>query len=225
MTSRNSSVTKTKCETLTQFIHSSQEEQFHFKCRFTSFIDLNDVVVPFCKAYCSCTDPGKLGLPETSLVDRLELLAGSSSVFSRIWDVFRFPTLEEVATITWDALQQLKVLIHRESLLKAKLLCKHFIKIKDNSICLHLRLRLRLFLRLRLRLCLFTYCGFCSNRILHYFPMSVSQLVTSVISQVFSIIWSFRPCKPYALTNLITRTTLTTQATLTTWTTWTTWTT
>ena len=73
--------------------------------------------------------------------------------------MFRFPTLEEVATITWDALQQLKVLIHRESLLKAKLLCKHFIKIKDNSICLHLRLRLRLFLRLflrlRLRLCLF----------------------------------------------------------------------
>ena len=29
-------------------------------------------------------------------------------------------------------------------------------------------------------------------------------------SQVFSIIWLFRPCKPYASTNLITRTTLTT---------------
>ena len=114
------------------FTFHSQEEQFYFKCRFTGFIDLNDVVVPFCKVYWSCTDPGKLGLPETSLVDRLELLAGSSSVFSRIWDVFRFPTLEEVATITWDAFQLLKVLIHRESLLKAKLLCQHFIKIKDN---------------------------------------------------------------------------------------------
>ena len=39
------------------------------------------------------------------------------------------------------------------------------------------------------------------------------------------IIWLFRPCKPYTLTNLITWTTLTTRATLTTWTSLTTWTT
>ena len=32
------------------------------------------------------------------------------------------------------------------------------------------------------------YCGFCSNRILQYFPMLVSVLVTGVTSQVFSII-------------------------------------
>ena len=63
------------------------------------------------------------------------------------------------------------------------------------------------------------FCGFCSNRILLYFPMLVCQSVTGVTSQVFSIIWLFRPCKPYALTNLITRTTLNTQVTLTTWTT------
>ena len=31
-------------------------------------------------------------------------------------------------------------------------------------------------------------CGFCSNRILPYFPMFFSQLVTAVTSQVFSII-------------------------------------
>ena len=31
-------------------------------------------------------------------------------------------------------------------------------------------------------------CGFCSNRILHYFPMLVCVLVTGVTSQVFSII-------------------------------------
>ena len=54
---------------------------------------------------------------------------------------------------------------------------------------------------------------------------SVSVLVTGVTSQVFSLNWLFRPCKHYALTNLIIRTTLTTQATLTTWTTWTAWTT
>ena len=42
-----------------------------------------------------------------------------------------------------------------------------------------------------------TYCGFCSNRILLYFPLSVSQLVTGVTSQLFSIIWWFIPCKPY----------------------------
>ena len=32
------------------------------------------------------------------------------------------------------------------------------------------------------------FCGFCSNRILLYFPMAVSQSVTGVTSQVFSII-------------------------------------
>ena len=31
-------------------------------------------------------------------------------------------------------------------------------------------------------------CGFCSNRILLYFPMGGCQLVTGVTSQVFSII-------------------------------------
>ena len=74
--------------------------------------------------------------------------------------------------------------------------------------------------RFKVMLLLFSNWGFCSNRILRYFPMSVSQLVTGVTSQVFWIIWLFRRCKPYALTNLITRTTLTTQATLKTWTTW-----
>ena len=32
------------------------------------------------------------------------------------------------------------------------------------------------------------FCEFCSNRILHYFPMLVSVSVTGVTSQVFSII-------------------------------------
>ena len=32
------------------------------------------------------------------------------------------------------------------------------------------------------------FCGFCSNRILLYFPMLVSQYVTGMTSQVFSII-------------------------------------
>ena len=40
-------------------------------------------------------------------------------------------------------------------------------------------------------------CGFCSNRILHYFPMCVCQSITDVTSQVFTMIWLFRPCKPY----------------------------
>ena len=40
------------------------------------------------------------------------------------------------------------------------------------------------------------YCGFCSNRILPYFPLSVRQSV-GVTSQLFSIIWWFMACKPY----------------------------
>ena len=55
--------------------------------------------------------------------------------------------------------------------------------------------------------------------LLSHVSQSVSVSVTGVTSQVFSIIWLFRPWKPYALTNLITRTTLNTQVTLTTWTT------
>ena len=31
-------------------------------------------------------------------------------------------------------------------------------------------------------------CGFCSNRILHYFPMCVCQSITDVTSQVFTMI-------------------------------------
>ena len=58
-------------------------------------------------------------------------------------------------------------------------------------------------------------CEFCLSRILPYFPMLVSVLVTgAVTSQDFSIIWFLRPYKPYTLTNLITRTALTIQATL-----------
>ena len=57
-------------------------------------------------------------------------------------------------------------------------------------------------------------CEFCLSRILPYFPMLVSVLVTGVTSQVFSIIWLFRPCKPYTLANLITGTTLTNWTTL-----------
>ena len=49
------------------------------------------------------------------------------------------------------------------------------------------------------------------------FPcVCVCVSVTGVKSQVFSIIWLFRPWEPFALTNSITRTNLTTQVTLTT---------
>ena len=40
------------------------------------------------------------------------------------------------------------------------------------------------------------HCGFCSNRILLYFPLSVRPSVTGMTSQLFSIIWWFRAWKP-----------------------------
>ena len=60
---------------------------------------------------------------------------------------------------------------------------------------------------------------FANSAQTEYCTTFLCVLVTGVTSQVFSIIWLFRPWKPYALTNLITRTTLNTQVTLTTWTT------
>ena len=43
-----------------------------------------------------------------------------------------------------------------------------------------------------------SFCGYWSNRILHYFPLSVRPpCVTGVTFQLFLIIWWLRPWKPY----------------------------
>ena len=72
----------------------------------------------------------------------------------------------------------------------------------------------------------FCFCGFWSDRTLHFFPLSsVRSSVRGVTYQLFSIFWRFIPWKPYIFWTECISSRLVVLAALTTWTTHTTWTT